>query len=276
MKISVIAPVKNEAEFIGYSAMSVLPHVHEVIYGLADSTDGTEDVLDAVKQMDYGRLEVLKSPHFNFDIRDQSAYQKAFNILIDYASGDVIWYLHPDMIVLNGEVVEKMKEGPLAWFVNLRSFSGDKTIEITSGRTKVWKTLHAKKFGLQYWGHYGSKAEDFYHRDITYDSHEHYGDQFNLYPYSVADSGIHLHHYCEAKTYSERLKKMTKCIEAQYPGTDPMRISEMARQHPRVTLKPSSRFFGAFEFKQSQDGLLPIFDQYKEEFTVRPKEIANV
>ena len=42
MKISVISPVKNESQFIGYSVMSVLPYIHEIIYNAAPIVTGKQ------------------------------------------------------------------------------------------------------------------------------------------------------------------------------------------------------------------------------------------
>ena len=57
MKISVIGPVKNEAQFIGYSIMAVLPYVHEFVYACAKSDDGTDEILDYIKTTHAGELE---------------------------------------------------------------------------------------------------------------------------------------------------------------------------------------------------------------------------
>jgi len=263
MRISVICPVLNEVDFIGHSIMAALPFVHDFWYMLDDnSDDGTRDLLFHIKdKYAHEKLNIWKTP--NFHPSDMKAYNEAFNIGIRHMTGDAAWFLHPDMIVTEGAA---LKEGPLAWWTQVTSYAGDFQTKITKGRCSQWKNIHAKKFGLHYFGGYGSTNEDFYHSDITGTAYKHYGTDFEKYPFEVAPSGIKVNHYCELKGYKRRLEKMKLCLKTQFPHFDDKRIEEMAIHHPRVTLENSSREFGAFEFSPVQDPTPEVITKYKAEF----------
>lgn len=266
MKVSVVGPVKNEAKFIGYSIMAVLPYVHEFVYACAKSNDGTDELLDYIKDT-YAKdkLTILRKPEYDFNVHDMKAYNQSFNDCIEKATGDLVWFLHPDMIVTNPEKIKDLGKG-LAWYVHMNSYAKDMNTKIVQGRTTRWKNIHAKKFGLHYYGGYGSQNEDFYHRDITGGKYDHHGDRFGAYPFRVLDSGINVNHYCELKDFSRRLDKMMKCLETLYPGSDPEAIREMALAHPRVTLEQSSEMFGKFAFSESNDPVPDVFERHKDEF----------
>lgn len=273
MKISVIAPMKNEAQFLGYSVMAVAPYVHEFIYAVASSSDdGTIDLLSHLKEKLGDKLRFFVSDKYDFNPLDRPSYNGSFNDCIEASSGDAVWFLHPDMIVTNPEKIAELKAGPLAWWVNVTSFAGDLRTVITKGRTNRWKNIHAKKFGLRYFGGYGSQNEDFYHSDITGTSYKHYGDDFAKYPFEVAASGIDLNHYCEVKPYARRLEKMKLSLKTQHPAADPGWIEEKATHHPRVTLEPTNTRFGEFEFKSTDEDVPEVFSKYQEEFAKFIKE----
>lgn len=267
MKISIISPVKNEAQFIGYSVMSVIPYVHEIIYNVARGTnDGTVEILEHI-QKNYdtdGKLKWFFGDDFN--VHDMPAYNKAFNDCIEKSTGDSVWFLHPDMVVTNPNSIQTVKSGPLAWFITLDSYAKDMETIITKGRATKWKNIHSKKLGLHYFGGYGSQNEDFYHRAITSESYNHHGEAFNLYPYQVGDSGIKANHYCELKPYNRRREKMVNCLKTLYPGSDDTTMEEMAALHPRVTLEKSSQIFGNFEFEKKEYKQPDVFLKYKQEF----------
>lgn len=266
MKVSVIGPVKNEAQFIGYSIMAVHPYVEEFIYAVAPSTDdGTILLLEHIAEK-YGKVKILSKPEYDFDPHDMKAYNQSFNDCIESAKGDVAWFLHPDMIVTNPQRIEELKEGPLAWSVNMTSFARDMQTVITKGRADKWKNLHAKKFGLHYYGGYGSVNEDFYHSAITGKSYRHFGTNFSRYPFEVLDSGINVNHYCELKPYKRRLEKMKLCLKTQAPDATEAWINEVSIQHPRVTLEPSAERFGKFEFTETNAKVPDVFTKYKDEF----------
>lgn len=269
MKVSVIGPVKNESQFIGYSIMAVLPYVHEIVYAVANSEDGTEIILDYIKDK-YAKekLIILKNKSFDFDVKDMKAYNDAFNVCIERSTGDAVWFLHPDMLVMNPEKIADLKEGPVAWTCRMRSFAGDFQTEITQGRAKAWKNMHVKKMGLHYYGGYGSQNEDFYHLEITGKAYKHYGEQFDLYPYFVSDSGINIHHFCEMKPYKRRFEKMVNCLRTlSNNNSDEEGLKQLARNHPRVCLSSEFTDFGKFEFSKTNCPLPDIISKYEKEFT---------
>jgi len=269
MKIAVIAPVLNEAQFIGYSIMSAHPHVDEFIYAVSPkSDDGTIEILRHIAKH-YGNIRILLQSKYDFDPMDMKAYNGAFNDCIDQTRCDAVWFLHPDMVITQWKDIQ---EGPLAWTVNMTSYARDLNTVITKGRATRWKNIHAKKFGLHYYGGYGSVNEDFYYSDITGTSYRHYGQQFSQYPFEVGETGIEVAHFCEVKPYKRRLEKMKLCLKTQMPNaTDPL-IEELAVQHPRVTLEESSEQFGKFEFQKSQVPLPAVFAKYQDEFESLKKE----
>ena len=272
MKLSVITTVKNEFPWIGYSIMAAEPYVHEFIYTVAaDSDDGTIPLLRYLKSKIGPKLKFRISERYVFDPLDRKAYNQAFNDAIEQAEGDACWFLHPDMLVTQGA---ELKGGPLAWWTNITSYAGDFQTEISKGRAKRWKTIHARTYGLHYFGGYGSQNEDFYHSDITGNAYKHYGEEFSKYPYPVANSGIAIDHYCELKSYSRRLEKMKLCLRAQNPGFPDARIAEMAAIHPRVTLEPAKTAFGTFEFTKTDRKVPEVITRYKEEFEQIKKEVA--
>ena len=273
MKISVVCPVKNEVDFIGYSIMAAAPIVHEFIYTVASkSDDGTIDLLKHLEgKLGPEKIRVCVSEKYDFDPLNLVDYNRAFNDGIAMMTGEAAWFLHPDMIVTHWDP-HLLKEGPLAWFTHVTSFAKDFETVILKGRTNRWKNIHVNKFGLHYYGGYGSQNEDFYHSDITGRSYKHYGDEFSKYAFEVADSGIHLNHYCELKGYKRRLEKMKLCLKTQHPTFSDEVIEELAAQHPRVTLEPSSQRFGRFEFGKATEPTPDVFSAFREEFARFKKE----
>jgi len=267
LKVSVFGPVKNEADFIGYSIMDCLEHVHEFVYAVAKSDDGTDELLDYIKEKYAGdKLKILRSPEFDFNPHDMAAYNNAFNVCIQQATGDAVWFKHPDQICLNAEKIKDMSKDALAWTTNMTSYAGDFNTQITKGRATQWKNIHAKKFGLHYYGGYGSVNEDMYHKDITGRAYDFHGTDFKRYPFRVADSGLNVNHYCELKGYKRRFEKMKSCLKTLYPGWTDARIAEVATQHPRVTLEQSSDAYGHFEFKKTNAPVPDVFQRYRSEF----------
>lgn len=266
MKISIIGPVLNEAPWIGYSIMSVLNYVHEFIYTLdAESNDGTRELLSYIKEKYAGdKLRVLNHP--NFKPHDTVAYNESYNRCIKESTGDVIFFLHPDMLVTNPESLTKLDPGALAWITNIVCYAGDFNTRIVNGRAYRWKNIYAKKFGLHYYGGYGSENEDFYFRDITGKSYKHHNGNFKAYPYRVDDVGIKVNHYCELKNYKRRLEKMKLCLKTLMPQWTDDLVAEMAAQHPRVTLEPTIALFGNFAFEKTDEPLPEIIQKHKAEF----------
>jgi len=275
VKVSVISPVLNEVEFIGYSIMAAAPYVSEFVYALDEkSSDGTRELLEYIQNKHlHERLRVLR--HSTFHPHNMAAYNEAFNRCIRESSGDAVLFLHPDMIMTQGPT-DPFPDG-LAYWTTITSYAGDLETVISSGRCNQWKNLHQKKFGLHYFGSYGSQNEDFYHSDITGRSYKHFGTEFSKYPFRVADSGIRINHYCENKDYARRLEKMKLCLKTLYPEMKDDRVEELAIQHPRVTLEASSTIFGEFAFEKSKEPIPDVFNRYKKEFSLFHKgALVNV
>lgn len=279
MRVAAIAPVLNEVDFIGYSIMAALPGIDSFHYGIdAKSDDGTFELVKTISDTaGKGKVFWYRSPDFNIDPLNRVQYNGAFNVLIECAIStkpDAILFLHPDMIMLNPEKLLELDSDPIAWFTHIRSFAGDLKTEITKGRATKWKNMHCPRFGLHYFGEYGSQNEDFYHKDITGNSRKHYGAEFSKYPFRVADSGLLINHYCELKDYKRRLEKMKLCLKTLYPNFQEARIQELAEQHPRVTLEESSTQFGKFEFSELTEPIPEVFSKYKNEFDSFKKEVV--
>ena len=275
IKISAIAPVLNECPWIGYSIMAALPYVDEFVYALDEkSDDGTRDLLFHVQQK-YAHEKLVILDHPTFHPHDMAAYNAAFNRCIATMKGDAAFFLHPDMIVVEGPA-DGISSDALAWWTDMTSYAGDLKTVISKGRADKWKNIHAKKFGLHYFGGYGSQNEDFYHSEITGKSYKHYGTEFSKYPFSVKTSGIRINHYCENKDYRRRLEKMKLCLKTLFPLLAENRIEEMAIQHPRVTLEGSSQQFGDFAFEESAEPIPLVFARYKDEFESFNSKLAVV
>ncbi len=276
MKIAAIAPVLNEVDFIGYSIMAALPGIHSIHYGIdAKSDDGTFQLVKMLADTaGKGKVFWYRGPDFNIDPMNQAQYNNAFNVLIGAAlttKPDGVMFLHPDMIIRNPEHMEKMEDA-IAWYTHVKSYAKDLKTVITKGRTDKWKNIHCPRFGLRYYGGYGSQNEDFYHKDITGNAYKHYGTEFSKYPYRVANSGLLINHYCELKDYKRRLEKMKLCLKTLYPTFSDDKINELAIVHPRVTLEESSAQFGQFAFEESKEPIPEVFTKYKEEFDSFKKE----
>ena len=268
IRVSIISPIKNESQFVGYSIMAVLPYVHEIVYACAKSTDGTDELLDYIKsKYAKDKLILLRDDKYDFDPHDMEAYNASFNDCIERTTGDAVWFCHPDMIPLNPEHLSSLPQDALAWWTNLQSYARDFSTKITSGRTGRWKNIHKKELGLHYYGGYGSVNEDFYHSDITGQEHVFHGDMFDKYPFSVKDSGLDVNHYCELKPYERRLEKMKKCLKTQVPGMSDSKIHELAKVHPRVTLDATTSQFGDFKFERTENIAPKIFKKHEKEFS---------
>lgn len=271
MRVSVISPVLNEVAFIGYSIMSCLDNVHEFVYALDDkSDDGTRDLLHHIKDK-YAHEKLVILDHSTFHPLDMKPYNAAFNRCIAESTGECVWFYHPDMIVTKWI---DFIPGPMAWWTNITSVAGDFDTVITKGRCDKWKNIHAKKFGLTYWGGYGSQNEDFYHSDITGNSHKHFGTEFSKYPFQVANSGIEVLHCCEMKDYRRRLEKMKLCLKTLIPSASDEAIEESAVQHPRVSLDGNMSRFGEFEFTK-MNSMPEVVIKYRDEFMSFKKELVH-
>src|SRR5688500_12329935 len=162
MKISVISPILNEVDFVGYCIMQTLPYLHEYVYALdAASNDGTRELLKHIKdKYAHERLVVIDTP--NFHPSDTETYNAAFNVCIEKMTGDGAWFLHPDMIVTDPEKIPLIPSKALAWYVHMNSYAKDMKTIYKRGRTDKWKNMHRKQFGLHYYGAYGGNVEVFF------------------------------------------------------------------------------------------------------------------
>lgn len=270
-RISIIGPVLNEVDFIGYCIMQTLPFVHEYIYALDQaSNDGTRELLQHIKSKHaHEKLVVIETP--NFHPSDMPKYNASFNSCIEKMTGDAAWFLHPDMLVENPEKILSMPQNALAWYVHMTSYAKDMQTVYKKGRTDKWKNIHRNKFGLHYYGAYGGNVEDFFHSDITGSSYKQHRSNFDEYPFQVCDSGLRVKHFCELKPYKRRLEKMIVSLKAQNPNFSDQRIEELAMNHPRVTLENSSQMFGDFETQEVQEDPMPVFAKYRDEFAAFKK-----
>src|SRR3990167_665166 len=276
-RISVIAPVRNETPWIGYSVMAAKDHVDGFIYSVdPTSDDGTLELLhDLRNELGGSKIKLLLDKEFAFDPKDMAAYNRAFNVCVEEAKGDAVFFLHPDILIT--EWPQGGLPDSLAWWTNVTSYAGDFQTVITKGRCDKWKNIHKKEFDLHYWGAYGSVNEDFYHRDITGNAHHHYGTDFSKYPFEVKDSGIKVNHYCELKSYKRRLEKMKLCLKTQHPTAEDRAIDEIAVHHPRVSLEMGPTRFGEFEFTQMGNPTPDLITRYQERFEAYlPKEKRHV
>lgn len=280
MKLSVIAPVMNECPWIGYSIMSVLPYIHSIHYGIdKKSNDGTLELVKAIAANEgEGKVFWYQDDVFNIDPMDMEAYNRSYNVLIGCATAhkaEAVFFLHPDMVCTNPEAILTMPDNPLAWYTHMTSYAGDFQTVITKGRADKWKNIHATRFGLHYYGAYGSQNEDFYHKDITGRSYKHYGSEFSKYPFTVADSGLKINHYCEMKSYKRRLEKMKLCLRTLAPKASQEVIDEAAVTHPRVTNEASSRQFGEFKFEKTETPIPEVITKYRDAFEPFTKELVH-
>lgn len=265
MKVSAWSVIKNESQFIGYGALSLLQWVDEIVYFDGNSTDGTLKILDHIKTKydPQNKIRVFMDKDFK-DFKED--YVKTFNDCMKACTGDFLFYCHPDMILTDpGILAHRDRMHEKAYYVNMRSFAGeDLDMEITKGRSDKWKLIMFNGFGIHYAGYYGSQEEDMYFRAITGDSHVLHTDM-NKYPYGVADSGIRLNHYCECKPMNRRAKKMETVVRTNIKGVDDVFVKDVVFNHPRVHLQNKESKWGNFEFKPRNESLPYIFQKFKDE-----------
>lgn len=266
MKVSAWCIVKNEAQFIGYGLMSILPYVDEVVYFDGNSTDGTLKLLDYIKGKydTENKIKVFLDKDFK-DFKDD--YVKTCNDCMKACTGDYLWFMHPDMILVDpGRLAERKNWASKAYWVNLRSFAGeDMEFEIAKGRTDKWKTIMKNGLGLHYWGNYGHAHEDMYFGHITGREHIVHHNM-RLYPFRVENSEVKLWHMCECKPRKRREEKMGNVLRTVYDLNDEGHIKEVMINHPRVHLQSQDSAYGNFKFVPRKDPLPEVFSKYKEEF----------
>lgn len=264
MRVSAWSVIKNEAQFIGYGVMSILPWVDEIVYFDGNSTDGTLELLKHIKGKydKEGKIKVFKDRDFK-DFKED--YVRVFNECMKECTGDFLFYCHPDMILTDpGILKDRSQMSGFAYLTNIRSFAGeDLMTEIISGRAGTWKNIMANKFGIHYYGHYGATNEDMYFYSLTGHSYLFHKNS-KLYPYKVRGSGICVDHYCECKPRGRREQKMETVLKTAGLPNDS--VSEAVALHPRVTLDPSNKKWGSFCFRRRKDDLPEVFGKYRSEF----------
>lgn len=262
MKLSTFCLIKNEMRFIAYHVLSFLDHVDEMVFFDGNSTDGTVEALTYLQaEHPKGRRIRLFTGKDCTDLCGD--YVRLFNEALAQCQSEYIAFIHPDMIPVNPAVLRCARGwDALVYSAGLRSFSHDMHTEITKGRRGWWKAWHKNTMGLHYHGFYGVNEEDMYYRDITGNNYAVLPEP-GYYPYEIKDSGLVLNHYCEVKDYNRRLDKMVKSIRNQGYGLAESAILEMAKAHPRVTLKSGDSPFGVFEYKRCLDPLPAIFQSSK-------------
>jgi glycosyltransferase involved in cell wall biosynthesis len=245
MSIGTFMLVKNENHWIAAHILRILPFVDEMVFFDGNSTDGTLEIIEAIQQNEKQGYKIKLST--DKDPKDlQDDYVRLFDQAMWSLSTDLAWFLHPDMYLQNPEQILKIRNSDaVAMSCKMRSFAGEPNgplLEI-KGRGEAWKNIYRLRnpdLGAHYFGHYGAHNEDIYFSEITGDQHEHFGSQFNLYPYAVADSGLEVLHYSDVRNYARRYSRMVACLENQ--GHSKQMAISIADVHPRVTLKSGDGF----------------------------------
>lgn len=234
--------IRNEIQWIAPHLEAWLPCLDEMVLYDGDSTDGTLEVLKHFRDNHEFGFKIRLFEHQDpKDLKDD--YVRVFNECLRSLTTELAIFLHPDMFPANCLQVfdfKKNAEEVIAASCRMRSFAGEpngKLFEI-DGRAEKWKNiyrLHSPDFGAHYHGHYGAYDEDVYFKDITGDSYQFHGQEFERYPYPVKFSGIEILHFSDVRPYERRLGRMKSCLENQ--GKPKESIEETAKNHPRVTLK---------------------------------------
>lgn len=266
MRISIFSCIKNEVEFIGYSIMSILDYVDEIVYSDGNSTDGTIEVIEHIqnKYDKDNKVKLFKNMDFKNFTKD---YVNKFNWTLKQCTGDYIMYLHPDMIVVNPDRIKKsLSSNGLRYNVNMVSIAGENRDKIFSnGRGDKWALIYKNDLGLHFHGCYGSPEEDLYFRDITGNEHKCYL-LIQYLPYQILNTDIKINHYCECKNYHRRLNKMFTVLHTVNPLMDKASILQTAESHPRVTLEDKKYMGINYKFIPNTLRKPEVFNKYEKEF----------
>jgi len=245
MSVGTFTLIKNEAPWIAAHLLRILPFIDQVCLFDGNSTDGTLEIIEAIKQTPFGhKIKLVRG-------RDpknlQEDYVRIFNECMWSLDTDLAWFLHPDMYVLNPEQILCLKASKaVALKTRVRSFAGEpggQLFEIIEGRGAYWKNIYRLRnpdLGAHYHGFYGAVEEDVYFSEITGDSHEFHGQAFDRYPYEVDDSGLEVWHFSDVRPLERRIDRMVKCCINQ--GSTAEEARAVALAHPRVTFKDGQGF----------------------------------
>ena len=235
--------IKNEAPWIGPHLASWLPHLDQMSFYDGNSTDGTLEIIkDFIAHHPQGYKIKLVEDKDPKDLKDD--YVRLSNEAMWALDTDWAMFLHPDMVAKNPEAVKNVKDG-IAYFCHMESYGGEPNGQLLkiAGRGTKWKNIYRLRnpdLGAHYHGWYGAANEDTYFSAITGDVHEFHGEEFDKYPYEVKDSGLHIMHFSDVRTYERRLDRMVKALMNQgYPQSA---AEDLAPTHARVTLKDGMGF----------------------------------
>ena len=259
-QISTFTIIKNESEFVGYHIMSILDHVDEMVFADGNSTDGTIEIIEYIKEK-YDKDNKIKLFKNQDCINLKDDYVRLFNWTIKQCEGKYLWFIHPDMLVTNPEIIKESLEG-LRCSVKMTSIAGNRDKVITQGRDPRWATIYRNTLGLHYAGWYGSIEEDLYFSELTGDQHIFY-KQLDYLPYAIKDTNINVIHFCDTKPYKRRLGRMVSCLKNIYTKFPEKDLVTISISHPRVTLQDG--VFNGREFKfEPWTNDLTVFEKYKE------------
>ena len=263
--ITAFTILKNEVGGIGYSIMSILDYVDELVYADGGSTDGTIELIEHIKEK-YDKDNKIKL-FKNKDCKNLTGdYTRLFNWVLKQCTSDYVMFWHADMVMTNPEMFKNINGSAIRYYVGMKSFVADGKKYFSKGRRDKWAVIYKNDYGLHQYGNYGNVHEDFYFKDITGDEHIIYFLNREL-NYEIYDSGLKAHHYCESKDYARRLDKMVKSAINANPNLHRDRAIEMVKLHPRVTLK--SGIFKGFEYeikpyKGKQSDVFKKYSYFKE------------
>lgn len=247
MSLGTFALLKNEAPWIAAHLLNLLPVVDEMVFYDGNSTDGTLEIIEAIKsdEKDGHKIKLFR----NADPRDlKDSYVEMFNSCLRSLSTDLAWFAHPDFYCVDPSRILAVKDSPaVALSTQVKSFAGEPGGELLriKGRSESWKNIYRLRnpdLGAHYFGHYGAHNEDVYYSAITGNTHEHHGKLLDRYPYEVEVSGIEIFHFSDVRTYERRLGRMLTCLENQGWPLTPAELRKKAENHPRVSLKSNDDF----------------------------------
>lgn len=259
MSITAFTILKNEIDYIGYSIMSILDYVDELVYADGGSTDGTIELIEHIKKK-YDKDNKIKL-FKNKDCKDlKKDYTRLFNWVLKQCTSDYVMFWHADMIMTNPKAFKNIKEPTIRYFINMVSFVKGGNKYFSSGRANRWHTIYKNDYGLHQYGDYGSVHEDFYFRDITGDEHIICDLNPNL-SYETQDSRLKAYHFCESKDYNRRVDKMVKSlVNCNWIKDEAIKVAKI---HPRVTLKSGVYRGVNFKIKPFKGIKAEVFKKYE-------------